>query len=97
MTDPMEISFNLLLVSSFHIVEDITCLMSPAALNGDIAIDQREGSQKPLSSVDDNQLKGLAFKSSAIEIMQESFPGRLGFTMDLLKVDDFFLAVGGDS
>jgi hypothetical protein len=67
--DPMEILFHLLLISSFHVIEDIACLMSPAALNGNMTIDQREGGQKPLASVGDNQLKRLAFETSTIEIM----------------------------
>jgi hypothetical protein len=43
--------------------------MSPAALNRNITIDEREGGQKPLSSIDDDQLQGSAFKPSAIEVV----------------------------
>ena len=69
----------------------------PSSAARNIAIDQREGGLESLSSVDDDELKSMAFKASAIEIIQESFPGRLGFTVDLAKVNDFFFAIGGDA
>jgi len=55
MADAMEVLFEGFLIRPFDIVEDIAGFVGPAALEGDLAINQGKGSQEAFSSVYDDQ------------------------------------------
>ena len=51
MADAMEVLFDRFLIRPFDRIEDIAGFVGPAALEGDLAVDQGKGSQQAFSSV----------------------------------------------
>ena len=96
MADAVQIFFDGFLVRSADVVEDVAGLMGPAALHGDLAIDERQRSQQSLASIGNDQLEGFSLESPAVQIVEKGFPVRLFFGRRLIKVDDFLFAVGAD-
>ena len=97
MADAVQVLFGGFLVRSVDVVEDVAGLMGPAALHGDLAVDERQCSQKSFASVRDDQLEGFSLESPAVQIVEKGFPVRLFFGRGLIKVDDFLFAVGADA
>ena len=96
MTDTVETRFHLRLIRFLDRVKHISGLMSPAALKRNLPVDQREGGQQSFASIDDDEFERLAFEAPLIQAVQEPLPGRLGFPVDLTKIDDLFLPIGFD-
>lgn len=92
----VQILFNGFLLGLFHIVEDIAGLMCPAALYGNVSVDEGQGSLETFPSIGDNQFEVLPVESTAVEIVQEAFPMGLFLRQGVTEVNHFLFRIGAD-
>jgi len=71
MADAVQILFDGFLVCSADVVEDVAGLMGPAALHGDLAIDERQRSQRSSASVGDDQLESGASQPAYLQVVKK--------------------------
>src|SRR5512136_716929 len=97
MANALEVFFDRWLIGSSDIVEDVASFMGPAALDGDEAINQRQGCLEAFSPIGDDEFQVLPLEPAAIEIVEKAFPVGLFLGRGLVKVDHFLLSVQADA
>ena len=95
--DGMEVGFDGGLIGDPDLVEDIPDLVRPAALDGDVGVDDRQGGEQACAAVDADHVEGRAGKSSAVEIGEKLLPLGRAFAGGQAEVDDLLLAVGPEA
>jgi len=87
----------LLLILAGDLMKNISNFMSPAALDGDLSIDEGESGEESWASVDKNEFERGAVEAAGIEVVKEIFPGELGFGRRLAEINNLLSAVGADA
>ena len=95
--DGVEAVLDGVLVSLAHLVEDVSDLVRPAALEGDARIDGRQGGAEALAAVGADHLQALAAEAATVEAGQEALPFGGALAACQMEVDDLLLAVGADA
>jgi hypothetical protein len=68
----MQVEFHRFLISFFGLVQDVSNLMRPTALQGYLRIDQGQSGQEYASPVYYNQLDILAGETTTVQIVKKS-------------------------
>ena len=90
----MEIGLDGGLIGHSHLVEDVSDLVRPAALDGDAGKGGRQGGQQARAAIDADHLEPVAGEAAADEIGEEALPFGGALALRQAEVDDLLLAVG---
>src|SRR5690348_1669678 len=79
--DRLGIGFDFVVVALTYLLENVAHLVNPAALMQNAGIHGLDGGSQAGTAIGDDQQQAIAHQPASIQILQQSFPGGLAFSL----------------